>query len=95
MQSLAALFQKKQEQQKPVLDDKTVLYVAQNVIVREYGAIGSKNVVPKSFKEGKLTLFVSGSVWKSEVELTRGDLRKEINKACGQKAVQEMCIKTA
>lgn len=94
MQSLSALFQKKREQEIVVLDDKTVLYIARNVILREYGNLGVKNITPKSFREGNLNLLVSGSVWKSEVELTRGDLKKEINKECGQKAVLEIYLKT-
>lgn len=96
MQSLAALFRKKQEEVKVVvLDDKAVLYAAQNVVVREYGAVGARNITPTFYKDKKLFLRVSGSIWKSELELTRSDLKKAVNAECGQKAVEEITIKTA
>ena len=91
MRSLAQLFQKKEE--KKELDEKTVLYIVKNVIIREYGNKGWENIQPISFREGNLNLRVSGSIWESEILLQRGFLKKVINQECGQKIIKEIFVK--
>lgn len=92
MRSLAQLFQMKENQKKEI-DEKTILYIARNIILREYGNKGLENIQAKAFREGRLNFWVGGSIWESEVLLQRTYLKKAINKECGEKVIQEIFIK--
>ncbi len=92
MRSLAQLFQRK-EKQKKVIDEKTILYITRNVILREYGNKGLENIQATAFREGRLNFWVGGSIWESEVLLQRVYLKKVINEECGKKVIQEIFVK--
>lgn len=92
MRSLAELFQKKETKKKQI-DEKTILYIVRNVILCEYGNCGGENIHPTSYKEGKLFLLVSGSIWESEILLQKTILKRAINEKCGKGTIREIYIK--
>lgn len=93
MRSLSELFQKKNLQKPKNLDEKTVLYVTKNIVLREFGNNGIANITPVSFKQGDLVLGVRGSLWRNEVEMSSYNLKKGINEECGLKVVKKIIFR--
>lgn len=91
MRSLSQFFQEKQE--KKELDEKTVLYITRNVIIREYGNKGGENIFPSVWREGRLILKVAGSIWENELLFQKEFLKKTINQECGKKIIKDIFIK--
>ena len=80
-------------EQKKQWDQKSIFYAFQRVVKDEYGAQGLKNFVPDFWKNGRLFVRVESSVWASELQLNRNELRVKLNKELGGEEVREIKVK--
>jgi hypothetical protein len=54
MKNIKDLLPKRQVTTKvPVLDEKTIFYIAKKVLVEEYGLRGGENIIPSLYQEKK------------------------------------------
>lgn len=78
---------------KKYWDDKSIFYAFQRVIKAEYGAQGLKNFQADFWKNGKLFVRTESSVWASELQLKREEIRAKINQELGAEEVREIKLK--
>jgi predicted nucleic acid-binding Zn ribbon protein len=74
-------------------DEKSIFYAFQRVVKDEYGNQGIKNFVPDFWKNGRLFVRVESSVWASELQLNRQELRAKVNKELGGEEIREIKVK--
>lgn len=72
------------------LDEQTVFFVCRRILVEMYGAKGSENIIPQTYKDKKLYLSPRSSLWSNEVWLEREQILKKINLTVGSEAVMEI-----
>lgn len=78
---------------KKYWDEKSIFYAFQRVIKEEYGAQGIKNFQPDFWKNGRLFVRTESSVWASELQLKREEIRAKMNKELGTDEVREIKLK--
>lgn len=83
---------KKEHPTKMNIDEKTIFFLAEKVILSQYGMRGRENISPKFWKEGKLFLFSQNSLWAGEVWTNRESIRAKINKEIGEEIVSEIKV---
>lgn len=74
------------------IDEKTIFFLAEKVLLSQYGMRGRENISPKFWKEGKLFLFSQNSLWAGEVWTNRESIRAKINKEIGEEIVSEIKV---
>lgn len=74
------------------IDEKTIFFLAEKVILSQYGMRGKENISPKFWKEGKLFLFSQNSLWAGELWTNRESIRAKINKEIGEEIVSEIKV---
>ena len=98
MRALKSFLQKKktavsQKLPKQELDEKTVFYLWQKVVEREYGKQGVNNIRFGFYKNRILFLKIASSNWRNEIWLQKDFLREELNKKIGEKEVKKIVVK--
>ena len=83
---------KKEHPTKMNIDEKTIFFLAEKVLLSQYGMRGRENISPKFWKEGKLFLFSQNSLWAGEVWTNRESIRAKINKEIGEEIVSEIKV---
>lgn len=93
MKNIKDLLPKRQVATKvPVLDEKTVFYIAKKVLVEEYGLRGGENIIPSLYQEKKLFLSSRSSLWGNEVWLEKERLRNKMNAWLGTEGIVEIKV---
>lgn len=77
---------------QPQVDEKTIFFIAEKVILSQYGMRGRENISPKFWKEGKLFFFSQSSLWAGEIWMNREMVRKKINEEIGSETVLEIKV---
>ncbi len=72
------------------LDEKTVFYIFEKIIKREYGKMGEVNIRPRFYKKGKIFIETGSSNWANEIWLNRQSLVKKINQELGSDEIKEI-----
>jgi len=75
---------------KTDLDEKTVFYIFEKIIKREYGRMGGENIQPRFYKKGKIFIKTQSSNWANEIWLNRQSLVKKINRELGSDEIKEI-----
>lgn len=78
--------------ERPAIDQKTLQFLFEKIIEREYGAQGKSNVVTLGFNDGVLVLGVYKSLWLTEITLVRDDLREKLNSEIGSEHVKSIRV---
>jgi len=90
MKLLKNLLNRKNFNKKTNLDKKTVFYIFEKVIKREYGKMGGENIKPSFYKKGKIFIKTQSSNWANEIWLNRQSLIKKINQELGSDEIKEI-----
>lgn len=77
---------------KSNIDEKTVLFLAERLILRQYGVRGRENIIPKSFKEKRLSVFCRSSLWMNELWMNRDTFASDMNTELGGDFVSDIKI---
>ncbi len=83
---------KKTHPTKTDLDEKTIFFLAEKILLSQYGIRGKENISPKFWKDGKLFLFSQNSLWVGEVWTNRESIRMKINQEIGEEIVSEIKV---
>ena len=65
------------------IDEKTVLFLTEKVILSQYGIRGRENIIPKAFKEKKVYFLCRSSLWMNELWMNRDLIVKKMNQELG------------
>lgn len=65
------------------IDEKTVIFLAERIILSQYGVRGRENIIPKAFKEKKLFFLCRSSLWMNELWMNRDLIVKKMNQELG------------
>lgn len=66
------------------IDEKTVIFLAERIILSQYGVRGRENIIPKAFKEKKLSFLCRSSLWMNELWMNRDIIVKKMNQELGE-----------
>ena len=86
---------RKKEEKKHIskeIDEKTVLFVAESIILSQYGVRGRENIIPKSFRERKISFLCRSSLWMNELWMNRDIFLEKMNNELGDGCVADMKI---
>jgi hypothetical protein len=72
------------------IDEKTVLFLAERIILSQYGVRGRENIIPKAFKEKKLFFLCRSSLWMNELWVNRDIITKKMNQELGKDIVSDI-----
>jgi len=92
MRTLGSFLNKKTLIRKTVVDEQSVFYVFQLVIKQEYGLQGAENITPVFFKDKKIFIKASGSIWASEIWLRRSAIVKKVNEKLGGEEIVDLAM---
>jgi hypothetical protein len=92
MKTLGSFISKKTLARSAVVDEKSVFYVFGLVIRSEYGVRGAENIKPVFFKDKKIFIKAQGSVWESEVWLSRAQIVKKVNDQLGGEEIVDLAM---
>lgn len=92
MKLLGNYLAKKNIKQVREIDEKTVFHLFNIIIREEYGRVGSVNIVPRYYKNGKIFVNIKGSNWANELWLSKIDVIKKINNRIGSNEIRDIGI---
>ncbi len=93
MRTLKSLLEKKVIKPKKNLDEKTIFFLWQKIIEREYGKQGVKNIKFSFYKNKTLYIAIKNSNWRNEIWMKKSFLCEELNKKIGQPEVKKIVVK--
>lgn len=76
-----------------ILDDKTVFFAFERVVVEWYGIKGKENIFPEEWKEGSLFIRVRSSLWLNELLMEKEKLIKTVNNFLGTDQIKNISLK--
>jgi len=77
-----------------VPDEKTVIYIAQRYIEREYGRRGAAAMRVTALRSGVLIVSVSDALWAQELWMARAALCEHVNTTCHATVVRRVVAQT-
>jgi len=93
MKALAQFLKQKTLQKKRDLDEKTVIFIFQKIIRKEYGERGLKNIQVQCYKEKTLYIQAIGSVWANEFWVNKKEIITLFNQEIGSKELYDLKVK--
>jgi hypothetical protein len=95
MKKLGLFLDKKflDNKKKIVWDEKSVFFAFERIIKEEFGSHGAKNLKADYLKNKRLFITCESSVWKSELNLNKEEIRKKLNEELGGEEIFEIKIK--
>lgn len=83
-----------QEQQKKrtKLSEKDIFYIFERIVKQEYGNQGKKNLKPNFFKNGKIFIKSSSSIFANEVLLNKNEIINKLNQEIGSEEIIDIKI---
>lgn len=94
MKSLGDILKKKSGGVKKTsqIDEKTLLFVCNKVILNNFGEIGRGKIIPEKIIGKTLVLKIESSLWSSEVWLNREMIIREINNELDDNILEKIKI---
>lgn len=92
MKTLGSFLNKKTLNKVMTLDEKSVFYVFSLIIKEEYGKQGAENVTPVFYKDKKIFIKTSGSIWASEIWLNRKQIVAKVNRELGSNEILDLSM---
>ena len=83
-------FLKRKDFKKTVLDEKTVFYIFNKIVKKEYGEKGSEKIKPKLYKNGKIFVKAANSNWANEIWMNKEELIKKLSKELETKDIRDI-----
>ncbi len=74
------------------IDEKTVFFMTERVLLDEYGRKGVSMIRPSFFRDGKLFLRSKSSSWAEEARMFRPELLERLARDLGDGVVKEIKI---
>lgn len=93
MKKIGDLIKSKNGLKKPLIDEKSIFYIFNKIIEREYGSRGLANLKPDFLKDKKIFVKAKGSVWANELWLNKEEIMEKINREIGSEELKEVKIK--
>ena len=78
---------------KRELDEKTLFFAFERVVIEWYGIKGKENIYPEDWKEGVLFIRVRSSLWLSEFLMEKEKLLRALHGFLGSEQVKEIRLK--
>ena len=91
MKKIGSLLDKRRLARKKI-DQETVFYIFRQIIKEEYGKQGAENIVPVFFRDRKIFIKSTGSMWASEILTNKKHVIKKINEHLGEEEIAELEI---
>ncbi|MEI7621080.1 MAG: DciA family protein [Candidatus Moraniibacteriota bacterium] len=92
MRTLSSFISNKKLTKPTAIDQQSVFYVFDLIVKEQYGTQGEENVKPVFFKDKKIFVKATGSIWASEIWLKRGLLVRKINEKLGGEEISELVM---
>jgi hypothetical protein len=97
MKKIGDIFSSIQKKRKtgPVsgdIDEKTMLFLAERIITSQYGIRGRENIIPKSFKEKKLSFSCRSSLWMNELWMNKDVIIGKMNHELGDSLISDIRV---
>lgn len=89
LKDLFRIPEEKKPSQKEV-DEKTIFYLFQKIIRRQYGERGEGGISFVFFREGVLGVRTKTPLWANEIWLVRGDLVRELNELLEDEVIRDI-----
>ncbi len=93
MRALKSLLEKKKIKNSPDIDEKTIFYLWQKIVEREYGKQGTNQIKFGLYKNQTLFLNINNSNWRNEIWMMKDFLRQQLNREIGQEEIKKIVIK--
>lgn len=95
MKSLLSLINKNflEKKKAQTWDEKSIFFAFERIIKEEFGSHGAKNLTATYLKNKKLFVESKSSVWTSELNLNKEEIKNRINKELGSVEIWEIKIK--
>jgi hypothetical protein len=74
-------------------DEKSIFFAFERIIKEEFGNQGVKNLTTTYLKNKRLFVEYKSSIWASELNLNKEEIKNRINKELGSEEVWEIKIK--
>lgn len=74
------------------IDEKTILFLTEKVILSQYGVRGRENIIPKAFKERKIYFLCRSSLWMNELWMNRELIVEKMNQELGDGFVVDIKV---
>ncbi|MBP9751806.1 MAG: DUF721 domain-containing protein [Candidatus Moranbacteria bacterium] len=72
------------------IDEKTVLFLIEKIILSQYGIRGRENIIPKSFKEKNIYILCRSSLWMNELWMNKDVIIRKLNQELGDGSVSDI-----
>jgi len=72
------------------IDEKTILFLAEKIVLSQYGVRGRENIIPKAFKEKKLYFLCRSSLWMNELWINRDVIIRKMNQELGDGFISDI-----
>ena len=98
MRAIASLIKKRnarENKKRNLSDEKTILFIFEKVVRKEFGDIGYAKIKPVCFTQKKIIAQSASANWASELFIHREAVRKEVNRMLGSNYVLDITIKTS
>lgn len=94
MKKIRDLIKKRGTFDKKNIDEKSIFYIFQSIVGREYGSKGTKSIAPVMYKNRKLFIKAEGSTWANEIWMNKGELIEKVNKKIGTEEIKDIKVKS-
>lgn len=92
MKSIAAYIRDKKTIQVTSVDEKTIFFLMEKIVEREYGRKGIQEIVPKKYSGGKLIVRAQNAIWANEVCLQKAALINALNALLGSDELKKIQV---
>jgi hypothetical protein len=92
MKKIGSLLKKKSLGRRTIIDQQSIFYIFNLVIKEEYGKQGAENIKPVFFKDRKIFIKAPGSIWASEIQISRKQIVKKINDQLGGNEIADLAM---
>jgi hypothetical protein len=92
MKKIGSFLDKRKLTRKTVLDQESIFYIFKQVIKEEYGKQGAENIKPIFFKDKKIFVKATGSIWVSEILTNKKHIIKKVNEQLGGEEIADLAM---
>ena len=89
MKKIGSLLDRRKLARKNI-DQETVFYIFRQIIKEEYGKQGAENIVPVFFRDRKIFIKATGSMWASEILTNKKQIIRKVNEHLGGEEIAEL-----
>lgn len=97
MRALKVLLQKTERGEKDSpgvkkLDEKTIFFLFEKIVLDYYGRRGKLVIYPVAFKEHTMTLKVASPLWAQELMIQKEELCERLNREVGEDILRDIRV---